>query len=423
MPAGVHLHGVGRTRVHLRPSGQPGIQVSGSAAQTRVQGLAVEDATGVGIAAAGAALRLEDVAVENTLAQAGVAPGHGVQVNQGATLELFGCRIAGNAGVGIHATGIGKVTIIDPLFAPPATGATIGIIDPLFVPKSEVVQNQGGGIAIIDPLFLKADTTDDGSLLLQATDVRDNRRFGVALYGAGARLVRTAIRGTQKGAGDLAEGLLVAAGKHAAATPGVNIDAGSAIHGNGRAGVLVLGAAKVEVSGDLSHNLHGGLWAQGKASEVTLTKTARLFQNTSVGIAVTAGAKLVVDGARIEKTLARDFKAKNGGKSGEVGDGIGVFGKASAKVNNAQLLGNVRAAIIGHDVALRSDGSPDLTVTGSVMQGGKYGIVLNGSYGAKATAAAMAPSNDFQGVGESTADNGDLPVETELCSGDCSHEP
>lgn len=436
--AGISVVGSGSGSVRLQPQGKAGILVTGTGA-TRLEGLTVAGASGFGIGVQTAAVTMQGVRVEKTQASAS-KPGHGIEAQGAASLALQGCQVVGSAGVGVVAAGSGPVSIIDPLFfKDPQANAkdVVGIIDPLFTPQSRIDGNQGGGIAIIDPLFVKADAVVP-PLTLARTDVVGNGKYGVALFGAGATVQHSAIRATKAAAGPssasgpaakaAADGLVVApATQGAGQRVDVQIDEATVVTGHARAGVLVTAEADVQIAGEVSLCGRGGVWAQHAKAVLKVVAGAHLAQNAMVGVAVTAGATLQMDGARVTDTKPLALVPSGGGASVELADGVGVFGQARGTIKGAILVGNPRAGIIGRDCAANSSGMPDLLVEGTSITGSKYGVVINGSYGANAAASAAPESggNDYQDVASKTASD-DLPVQDTPCEGngtDCAPQP
>ena len=434
IPAGVSVIGLGMDKVRIEPFAKGGILVTGTGA-TRISGLTVTGATGFGIGVQTAEVALSGVRIENTPAAGSSKPGHGISAQGAARIDLQGCQLINNAGVGLVAQGSGPVSIIDPLFSknPMGTargkpGSTVGIIDPLFLPHSVVKDNAGGGVAIIDPLFMP--TGGQIALQLTATDVQHNGRYGVALYGASASFARCAVHGTYGQSNDSADGLVVAPGLAAAtssAALAVQMDGTSIVTGNGRAGVLVTANATVQIGAEISLNARGGVWAQGAGALVSMSASALVAQNSMVGLAVTAGATLHVDGAHIADTKPRSVVLPAGGTAAvELADGIGIFGQAHGRISGAILSGNKRAGVVARDCATLANGWPDLVVENTTIGGGQYAVVVNGNYPTAAVDAAEngGTGNNFAGVADKTA-HADLPVQDSLCdaASACSPTP
>jgi len=351
-----------------------GVTVLGAGSAT-LRGLLIENAVGSGVAATGGRLRLEQVIVRGTRSGGGLA-GHGVAVQNVTQLTLVQSQVLDSAGVGVLARGTAKVSIIEPIYLPSPRNAVgkFGIIEPIYVPRSRIAGNGQGGIAIIEPIYSPAGSPN---LRLESTRVTQNTGFGVGLWGASVRVVNSAIDGTKVGsAGPWADGLMLAAGLKNGDAVAVQIDARTVITNNARTGVSMLATATLQVAGDVSNNKLCGVWA-GSASIVNVTGDAAFGGNTLVGVAVTEGADLQLDGATVRGTVALAVRKR--GDDREAGDGIGVFDGARATIRNARLQGNARAGVLVHKAKQLKDGSPDVVISGSVMTGGKYAVVVNGS--------------------------------------------
>lgn len=395
LPTGVHLVGASAAATRLAPSDGVGLTIAGKGSHT-VRAILIDGARGVGIDIDGAEVLLDRVTVRGTTSLSAAQPGHGVRAHAAAKLTLQRCQLVDNAGIGVVARASGPVAIIDPLFQP-SQGARAkdqaGIIDPLFVPASRISGNAQGGVAIIDPLFLVGATTPDVQLV--ASDISGNGKYGLGLFGASGRIERSAIRGSTALAGAQGDGVVLAAATQAqgaAKTLALTLDQASVVTGCARTGVLLTTQAKAQIAGEVSQCERGGVWAQGAGAEVEIQGTALLAKNAVVGVAASAGAKLGVFGARIVDTRALAYRAPGSSAAVDLADGVGVFSNASGKVSGAQLIGNLRAGVIGHSCATKSDGTPDLLVDNTLIQGSKYGVVVAGQFSAGA-AAASAPED------------------------------
>lgn len=426
VPAGVHLLGAGLGKTSIEPpvvakGSAPGIAVTGSG-KTAVEGLTVKGATGTGIQANGAELVVTAVQVTATKAADNVA-GHGIQLVGGAGLTCTSCVITDNVGVGVLAAQVGTVAIIDPTFKPNARGTTeTGIIDPTFAPASQVSNNKGGGISIIDPTFAPAKTDDLAAeaVRIVATDVSGNTGFGIAVYGGGLSVERSAIRNTirkQQGLHDFADGIVLGKSERTAKAQ-VRIDVGSFIGGNERAGLLAAQPSDVQVEGEIAGNGMGGVWAQGKETLVRLRPSACLAKNALVGVAAIGGATLDIDGSRIEGTTMRKFGPPGGGMPIEVGDGVGIFGKARATIKNARIAENFRAGLLLNDAAATATNEVDVEVTGTNFIGGNFGVVVNKGGAAAAPAKKLKDGNTFDKVATPFDPAGSLGIQGNVCGSD-----
>ena len=418
LTGGVSLKGSGSGKTTIAPTDQVGINVTG-AGSTSVSDLKVTGATSFGIGSTGTALSVSGVIVDKTQLLLGQG-GHGIQADGGALLQISACAVTGNRGVGVLAKGVSTVSIIDPGYAPAPRGlGATAIIDPGFAPASVIGNNQGGGVAIIDPKYSPAHPDSiggSGAVELMATDVRDNAKFGLAVWGGGAKVTRSAIRGTTKELNaDFADGIVIGAGLATSAAK-VVVDSGSVVTGNARTGLLAVVKANVSIEGEVSGNESGGVWAQGLEVEVTLAKTARLRENGLVAAAATHGGRLVVDGARIETTKLRPFADPASGMPEEIGDGIGVFKGGSLFIKGATLKDNARAGIVIDQARLAAGGAGlDVAIDGTAFSGSKFGIVVNKGAAGQVPVAALKAKNTFAKVATDVDNAGTLVVRASVC--------
>lgn len=408
LPGGVSLAGFGKVRIV--PFGN-GISVSGPG-QTTISGVTVSGAKGTGIAVTGTVIRLENVRVEATVAGAG-GSGSGVAISAAAKVEIVASQLVGNAKYGVEVSGSGPTSIIDPLFHvdPRGLAGNVAIIDPLFLPHSEATGNGQGGVAIIDPLFAPAPDTTQPDLLLTATRIADNGRFGVVLQGASAVVQRSAIAMTHKTDSEVADGLSVQPGKDAARAVSVTVDKASILLGNARAGVMVGAAGDIAIDGEISHSGKGGIWAHGSQTTVRLGANAVLFGNTMIGVAVSEGAHLECNGARIAKAAPR--KVSSGGKSDEMADGIGIYSNAHGSIVGSKLDDNPRAAVIASNCGVDAYGQPDVQVKDTAISGSKFQVVVQ----CPAAMAAVGGPKDATppSAGGTDANGSDLVLQTSVC--------
>lgn len=413
LPVDVQLTGFEADKTTVRGDGAQVLLVSGGGA-TAISGLTLEGKAERGLVVEKAALKLSGVRVQGL-------KGHGVYVTGSPSVEIRSSTIRANGGTGVVVKASGLVGIIDPIHAPvPRDLDAPGALGAGFGPASLIQGNLGGGVAIIDPIHKpKSDGTSAWDLLLKATDVQGNRGFGVALYGASAQVVRSAIRDTVKADnGAWADGLLIA--KAAAGdTLSVSVDAQSVLVGNGRAGLLAMAAAKVAIAGEVSRNGGSGAWAKGAGASITAAVTALFYQNAMVGLSVSKNAELIVDGARILGTT----EAPVNNSTAKAADGIGIYEGARARVDKAIIEGNARAGVVVHNAGkVAGTGALDVVITGCSIKGNKYGIVINGSDDeadyATQNDTAPASKDGEPGTGQAGGRkdlSSDLEVQTDLC--------
>ncbi|MCO4760955.1 MAG: hypothetical protein KC502_05585 [Myxococcales bacterium] len=392
LPEGVHLVAALNGTVVIR--GGAGVVVDGKGVTT-IRGVVVDAAVDAGIEATGGSLRLEKVVVRKTTSSGKL--GHGVVASELARLTLISTQLLDNKGLGLLARKTSKVQIIEPIYLPSPRNAAgkFGIIEPIYQPQSQISGNGLGGVAIIEPIYSPVGSPN---VLVDSTHIANNGGFGVGLWGASARISNSAIVHTKVGpGGPWADGVMLVGGLSGGKSVGVQIDARSVIANNRRTGVSMLTRASLQVGADISRNRLCGIWA-GAASLVTVTGDAGLGGNTLVGVAVAEGADLFLDGATVSGTVAQSLGSR--GANTDAGDGIGVFDGARATIRNAQLKNNARAAVLVHQPKKKADGSPDVEITGSLMTGSKYAVVVNGS-----PAPSYAASNQYQAA-DDTDTNG-----------------
>lgn len=362
-----------------------------------LRGFVIERPAGPGLTATGGRLRVEELSIRDAQSDGGQT-GHGIAVQGVDQLVVTRTEITGCQGVGVLARGTGRVSIIEPIYLPSPRNAAgkFGIIEPIYQPRSRIAGNEMGGIAIIEPIYSPAGKPN---LTLESTQVADNGGFGVGLWGASARVINSAIhttRVTSKGA--WADGIMLAKGLESGDAVAVQIDARSVIANNARTGVAMLAKASLQVAGDISNNALCGVWA-GAASLVNVTGDASFGGNVLVGVAVANGADLQLDGATIRGTQAQTLETD--GDDRDAGDGIGVFDGARATIRNARLQNNARAGVLVHKAKQLEDGAPDVQISGSLVTGGKYAVVVNGS-----PAPSFKTSNRYEAESADERDRG-----------------
>ena len=388
-----------------------------------LQSVDIIKASGTGISATGVTLKLDDVRIEGTTATA-TGAGHGLLLNGVQSAILQSTTVRGSTGIGVFAKGSGAISIVEPIFSKPPRSvgdAKIGIVEPIFQPAALIADNGQGGIAIVEPIFAPKGDATTPSLTLHGVEVRANAGFGVALFGADARIEASAIHGTTTGdKGDWADGVQLLAGKTERQAT-LEIDDQSVITANARSGVVSLTLAAVTVSAEISNNGFVGLWVSGAGSVVKTDAKAVFWGNVLCAVGATGGADLQMTGSRAGRTHAKDIGAD--GIDRMVGDGVGVFDGARATIRDAQFVDNDRAAVLVHAAATKSDGSVDVDIDGTTFVGGKYAVVVNGAeVPLMSSSNAYEPSTDQSG-GSTPADppsnksetSGGVPAQTGFC--------
>jgi len=420
LEAGTSVVGVGADKTSIEaPDGQAVIFVSGEGL-TSIAALAVKGAAKHGILVQKTALLLDKVAISGM-------KGDGLHAEGSLKVDVRSTVIADNGGRGIYAKGTGPVAIIDPVYTKdPRQLGKVGIIDPVYAPGSRITGNKQGGVAIIDPVYApKSDEVADGFKIV-STLVRANGRYGVGLWSAGILVQKTAIVGTVAGKdGPWADGILVAKGATARTGILVQLDADALVANNARTGVLTTSDVELKLAADISGNGLGGVWGQGGKTSILVQDEAAMHANKAVGVVGAGGAKLTITGAKITGT--KRVVVNNGP---EMGDGVGVYDGATAKITKAKLIDNERAAIVVHAAGKNKDGEADVVVDGCEMTGGDYSCVINGAPVPMAAASRQNDAESNQSGGSKNADgyasNADLPVQTDYCSAyskDCTATP
>lgn len=415
---GVNVLGGGSGKAIIAPSGSGGITVVGTGTST-IRGISVTGASGYGISAKDTALNLAEIAITKTKALADGSGGHGVQAQGGTAVSVEKGTISDNAGTGVLTVGVGTVSIVDPAFAPNASNAdSTSIVDPAFSPQSIIANNDGGGVVIVDPAFSPGQNdAPKMPVQISATDIRGNKGFGLAVFGGGATITRSAIRDTKKAtAADFADGIVLA-GSDKQKQGALSVDVGSAVTGNGRAGLIAAAAlAKVVIHGEVSANESGGVWVQGAGAVVQLTDKARLRKNGLLGAAATKGGRLELNGTRVEDTQPRKFAEPAGGMPEDVGDGIGAFNGASLLIKNARFSNNARAGVVASQPKLGGPFGIEVDISGSEFKGGQFGIVVNKGLAKSPSSAELKGTNKFDSVKQDVDQAGNLMVRASVCA-------
>lgn len=369
LPAGVSLVGAGATATSIASPPGVGLTVSGGADDgiTIVSGLTIDSAVGAGLFAEGVSVHLSAVHVLGTSTSPDGSGGHGVHVRDAPELRLEACVISGNGGVGIVATRVETVEIIDPTYTVAPRSGDAGIIDPTYKPQSVVADNAGSGIGIIDPTY---------SVTLEGVDIQGNAGHGVSIFGpSNTTVTGCAIRGTKLIPGDPSsgQGLVLAPSAVAAPAevPSVVVEADNLITGNARAGVAIL-AAKVEVDlhAEVSFNGRAGAAVQGELAGLNVLAEALVSDNDLAGILALDGTTLVVSGAEISRAALDTWADIGGGDPIETGDGAMIRGESTAVVTDALFDANARVGLI-------AEGADSLSISATTFSGGQYGIALN----------------------------------------------
>jgi hypothetical protein len=209
LPAGIHLCGADHETVIIQPpAGEPGIEVTG-AGQSRICNLTVQKASGFGIVSTEADLELEEVTTQNTSALDKDTPGHGVHIQNAATLKAINLKSIDNEGAGLSVMGVESVSIIVPEYIPSPELDTekVGIIVPEYMPRTPDGETAGSafkgngqnGIIIIVPEYLEGYGESEAvetEALLGGLYLSENMDAGIALMGVKSTIDQCRVHGT-----------------------------------------------------------------------------------------------------------------------------------------------------------------------------------------------------------------------------------
>ena len=437
--AGISLRGAGSTAVIIAPpTGQAGVVADGAAAIT-LQGFAVRGAGNVGISVAHSSATVTDIAVSGTqrvTVKEKLVGGHGIQFTDATTVRLDHVTVRDNEGTGLLAWRVRTVSIVDPSFivdpgfAPEAAVGADGIVDPSFLPHNSFVNNWGGGVAIVDPSFAplaaKPDTVGivDPSFDVGGAAVQRNKGFGIALFGASAKMTRMVITGTAKlDNSDIADGVVVTTGT-VPATRALDVSLASnvVVADNARSGVLTSCdktapfALRAVIGGQIGRNALGGAWAQGQQAVVAVDASARISANRMVGVAATDAGLVQLNAARIDHTVAVGWLGSTDKSlDNQVGDGVGVFAGGRAVLTGTRLDNNPRAGLHLRSPGKKADGSIDVVATGVTVDQCPIGIAFDGATTELGTLTPDAAVK-VTGAAEKARENAKLQAHLSPCS-------
>lgn len=378
---GVSVVGCGAEHTMIAPGDSVGIGLV-TELPVRVENLRVDNALGVGLQFVGGEPVMRQVLVTATRAEVSGAGepakyGHGIQATGGAVVRLDGVTSAQNQGLGLLASDAAAIV----------TGTFL-------------VNNDRGGAQIVTGTFQPSSFTD--------SIVKDNSRFGVALYGVGATLDGNTIDGTKAGPGSSltdqgGDALVVApSGPDDVAIVEVLITATNLIIGSQRLGILTARPAVVDLQAHVVDNQRGGFWGEGNGVTLRAGSQAELRGNGGAAVAVRAQARAELLGALLADTT--HIPVTSEGVPEEGADGLVASDGASVRVENATFDNNLRAGILGHAIDVSGD---DFIVTGTFFEGGEFHVVLQEALGNPNEAAQKltedanqpeADKNSFEGA-------------------------
>jgi hypothetical protein len=310
----------GAAAVEIRPpSPETGVLVLGPGGNppevVSLRGLRVVGATTAGIRVEGAAAVIEGCAVEDVRADAEGRFGYGILASGGARVTVRDSEVRAAAAVG--------VLFLD------SDGEVIA---------TRIEASGAGGV--------RAERSVGGVRIANAT-LLDNQLFGVGIFSAVAEIRDTTIEGTVVGAGGGADGVVVAALAVPGAAEAVVTVSGTTVLDSERVGILFGAGAGGEIVGNTARGSGwAGVWLQqaaGGAADVEV-RDNEVTDNDFIGIGLTSGARATLRGNLVGAT--RKSRKMLGYDEVEMGDGVGVFEGALARVDGNRIAKSERLDIV-----------------------------------------------------------------------------
>jgi hypothetical protein len=326
-----------------------------------LRGIRVSNAVAAGIKVSGGDAIIEGSVVENTALE-GEQYGHGVIVANAGSIILQHSAVTGSAGVGVFVTGAGAIIL------------------------QNTIRDSGGPGLRVD--------SAQGDVAINGNVIENNTQLGVGVFGSRAIILQNQIRGTRLDPEGIGDGFLASAlsGENGAPLAESDVELqDNEISGNARVGALFTAAAKSII---LQHNtvadnasstaFGAGVWLQGGAGNDPSTRIEDndITANRFIGIGVTGDTRgIILQNNRILATTAKaTFIGVN---QVSIGDGIGLFMRASATVRSNQVSGNERFGLI-MDTA---DGETTVIESNRFEQNDDSAIILQNQ--------AQIPPTDF----------------------------
>jgi parallel beta-helix repeat protein len=331
-----------------------------------LQGLRVASATGTGILVQGASVTVDGCAVENTKVGGGgvVGSGAGVVSTGDGSIILQNSAITGAAGMGIY-VGSAKAIIL----------------------QSTIRGSGGPGIRL--------DKTTD-QVRIEGSTIEENTQMGIGVFSSRAIILQSVVKNTKVDAGSIGDGVVVASTADAAMKPSDIEMSDTEITGNARVGLLCAGGTRAIIlqnntiqGNGLPATFGAGIWIQGGAGGVegNLIDGNTISGNKFVGLGMTGDTHgIILQNNMVTGTvLGSTFL---GVETIDVGDGIGVFKGASAKLLGNTVQANARIGLILDEAS----GATTVIQKNTFQDNDQYGIILQNQ--------AMAPDtsdNTFKG--------------------------
>jgi hypothetical protein len=384
------------------PNGDLAAIMVDGATDTKIQGLNLLNPGVAGIWLQRGSLVVDSSTIEAAVGDADGAFGFGLLAQEPAGIWLQRTAITGCASTGVMIHG--------------GTGA-------LTLEGNTIDGNKRGGVRV--------ENHQDGGMI-NDNSLNGNHETGIALLSVvGIWLQNNGVHDTKSGGPSMsADGVLIA-GLHDG--DGVSYGAsevvvggdesggdallGNQISGNGRVGILLSGdVSSVIMDNESDTNGRAGIWLQNNAgmkAGIWLQKQAETgiwlqsqhaeagiwlqnngaMGNSFVGISVGAGTRAAVMSNVISDTEAGQMIEPDGIGTITMGDGIGVFANASARVEGNSLSGNARLGVLGDGL------SADSVISGNEFtENGAGDVALQGMSGVD-----MPSGTDVEGVNADSA--------------------
>jgi hypothetical protein len=304
------------------PEGTAAIRITG-ASNVTVQSVSISKPTIAGIwVNGGQTTTLSGIVVDGSHGLAAQPFGYGVVATNAAGIILQHSKITGSSQVGVMVTGASGIIL-----------------------QSEIGGNALGGVRIQDGV---------GGSRVEGCQLVANTVMGIGVFGSQAIILQNGVSGTIASKADpatgledgIADGVIVSEGLMGSPA-NVEVKQNNLIHDNGRAGVLVDGNAMgIILQNDIGGNRHTGIYLQSGAGGPTgVQVTSNILMGNHVGgIGVTTNAAGIILQNTVGGTLAEPLFT--GLDMPVIGDGIGVYAKASATIEGNTVTGSGRFGVI-----------------------------------------------------------------------------
>jgi parallel beta-helix repeat protein len=315
---------------------------------------------------------------------------------QGASVTVEGCSIedtkVGGGGVvgsgaGVVSTGDGAIILQNSAITGSAgMGMYVGSAKAIIL-QSTIRGSGGPGIRL--------DQATD-QVRIEGSTIEESTQMGIGVFSSRAIILQSVVKNTKFDGNFIGDGVVVASTADASIKPSDIEMSGTEISGNARVGVLCAGGTraiilqnnKIEGNG-LPASFGAGVWIQGGASGVdgNIIEGNTISANKFVGLGMTGETHgIILQNNMITGTvLGSTFL---GIQMINVGDGIGVFKGASAKLIGNTVQANARIGLILDEAS----GSTTVIQKNTFQDNDQYGIILQNQPNAPDTS-----DNTFKG--------------------------